>query len=75
MTDQPISIAVLEAVAAREGTAVTDLPPLGTVVDLDALENVFESRFDGRIGQGYVSFEYCDYTVVVHSDGDVTIDR
>lgn len=60
--------AVVEAVAAREGVAETELPPLADAVDPDALEAVVDGDGDRRI-----SFEYHGYAVTVHPDGSVSL--
>ena len=57
--------AVVEAVAAREDVAPTDLPPLADAVDPGALDAVGDG--------GRLSFEYCGYAVTVHADGSVSL--
>lgn len=70
--DSPV-FAVVTSVAAREGTHPNDLPPLGDVINPDALETILatsEQRFVG----GSVTFSYCDYVVTVRSNGNITVD-
>lgn len=76
MTDRSLSLAVVEAVATREGVPVSDLPPLAEVVDPDALDGLFAPSLGGttRLG-GRVTFEYCGYHVVVNASGDVTVEE
>lgn len=64
--------AVVEAVAAAEGVAPIALEPtLGSVIDVDALNELFEfrDRTNGR-----VAFNYHGYRVTVDSDGRVTVE-
>lgn len=75
-TDQSLSFAVVDAVATHEGVSVADLPPLGNAIDPDALDDLFEPKFDGSLRQGgEVTFDYCGYTVVVDASGRVDIGR
>ena len=67
-SDQPVSMAVIEAVAEAEGVDPVDLrEPLFDVIDPDALEILF------RDGTGYVVFEYHGYEVAVDSDRNVDV--
>ena len=69
--DEP-SVAVVLAVAAREGVDPTDLsPPLNDVVDPDALDAIF-AETDARGGS--LSFTYHGYSVEIHSDGRVHVE-
>lgn len=62
----PPSTAVVEAVAAHEGTDAERLdPPLNDVVDPDALDRLF----DGRETDARVTFRYRGHEVVVAADG------
>jgi len=64
----PISLAVVEAVAAAEGVDPLDLPvPLATVVDTDALDALFRGK------SGRVSFDYFGYRISVDSDRTVAV--
>lgn len=67
--DRSPTTAVVEAVAAREGVAETELPPLADAVDPDALDAVVHEDDD----RGRLSFEYHGYAVTVHADGSVTL--
>jgi hypothetical protein len=65
---EPLSRAVVEAVAARDGIDPVDVEtPLYEVVDPDALD----ALFDGRAGE--VTFEYSGYRVTVTESGEVTL--
>lgn len=70
----PPSELVVEAVAAAEDADITELPPLGTVLDPDALDALFVDRFDGtpRDG-GRVVFTYAGHEVTVTSDDGVGV--
>lgn len=63
------SQAVIDAVAAVEGTPPTELPPLYDVVDPEALDNVFA----GKASLGKVVFNYNSYEVSVEADGYVAL--
>ena len=78
-TQQPVrvdvepSIAVVEAVAAREGVDPRVLdPPLNDVVDGDALDSLFAEDLAGA--EASVRFTFCDYEVTVDGDGDVVVE-
>ena len=65
--EEPV-FTILDSVAEREGTDPLHLPPLGEVVDTDALTAL--------LGGGTMvsaSFEYNGYEVRVDSDGGVSI--
>lgn len=75
------SQAVVEALADAEGVSPAELSPpeyepLHTVIDVEALDSLFESRVDGRPrSDGSVSFQYCGYTVRVDAEGEVTLEE
>ncbi|OVE85225.1 HalOD1 output domain-containing protein [Natronolimnobius baerhuensis] len=63
-----LSVAVITAVANRQGCDPSDLPPLYDAIDPDALDAVFDStRADGA-RQGRLSFTYDGHEVVIDSD-------
>jgi len=62
------SIGVVEAVAAATDRDAGSLPPLGRVIDPDALDD-----FLGRGGDVEVSFEYAGTEVTVQGDGTVFV--
>lgn len=65
---------VVQAVAAAKGVDPMQLQPLYDVVDLDALDALFQRTADGAPATtGSVRFEYAGKTVVVHSDGSVHV--
>lgn len=70
--DEPVSTRVIAAVADACDVDPLELPPLGDVLDPDALDQLFNS-FDSRIGPGRVDFMMAGCEVVVHSDGEVVV--
>jgi len=72
-SDDPV-YAIVEAVAEREDVPPEDLPPLGTVVDCDALKDLFRHGENQSGGSGVrVQIEYCEYDVEVTGGGSVTL--
>jgi hypothetical protein len=72
--DRAVSAVVLEAIEAVSGRDPTDLPPLHTAVEVDALNNLFAPRDTGeKRAAGVLSFPYADYHVAVHADGLVVV--
>lgn len=63
------SVTIVEAVAAVAGRTPTDLPPLRTVIDPDALE----ALLDGKSSPITVSFGYADTHVSVDETGVIEI--
>lgn len=59
---------ILGAVAEAEGVDRTDLPPLGEVLDVDALLAVVDS--DREVA---VTFDYAGHRVHVGADDSVTV--
>lgn len=71
----PPSRAVVERIAAEEGTDPTELPPLYGSIDPDALDDFFSrGRATDAQSSGRVRFRYAGYDVAVRGDGDVTLD-
>ena len=66
---QSLSRAVIDTVAAVEGTPPTELPPLYDVIDPEALDKVFA----GKESLGKVVFNYNSYEVSVEADGYVAV--
>ena len=67
--DEPL-FAILEAVADRQGVDVLELPPLGHVVDTDALTTVLADAS----GPVTVSFRYEGSEITVDDRGRVQVD-
>ncbi|WP_222916891.1 HalOD1 output domain-containing protein [Natrinema sp. SYSU A 869] len=71
----PVSIRVVEAVAAREGIDPLEVsPPLHDVLDPTALDELFEPTGTSQRPDGTVSFTYHGHRVRVDSDGRVTLE-
>ena len=69
-TDKPLSVAVVEAVADREGVGAEDLPePLYKSLNPEALDALF------RDSRGQVTFEYLGYLVTARSTGEVDLEQ
>lgn len=68
--DEPVGSAIVTAVAAVAGVEPDALPPIGEVVDPDALDGLLSSA-DGA--DCWLVFEYEDYEVTVSADGDVWV--
>lgn len=67
--DQTVTEKVVYAVANAEGMSPTELRPLVTVIDPDALERLFRDP----TGNAAVEFTYQGYQVRVSSDEQVTV--
>lgn len=69
-----VTVEIVEAIAAREGVDETTLPPLGDVIDPDALNALFApSAVRGPDQPAFVQFRYCGYTVAVAADRTITV--
>ncbi|WP_227015884.1 HalOD1 output domain-containing protein [Haloarcula sp. JP-L23] len=68
--DASPSVAVIQAVSSCEDVHESELPPLHETIDTDALDALF-TNWPNQSPQldGHVRFQYCEYTVHVHSDG------
>lgn len=73
LANEPLSVAVADAVAAFTDVEVTALEPLHYAINADALERLFEPRANGLRSNGRVSFEYSDCYVTVTATGEITV--
>lgn len=74
--EQAISRTIVETIAQAEGTAPTELDTrLYDVIEPEALNELFQDQEDGPVTDGFVSFTFHGYTVTVHSDSSIEIDR
>lgn len=75
--DASLTCTIVEAVATLKDAEPTDLEPLQTAVDPDALEGLVSSlgRSASRDGEGRTEFTFEGCHVVVTSSGDVTVRR
>ena len=71
-TEWSPSRAAIEAVAESERIDPVDLPPLGDVIDPEALNGLFADRESTR---GRIRFRYHGYEVTVDERGHVTLER
>jgi hypothetical protein len=73
--DESVTEAVVTAVSSATNAGKTDLRPLYTAIDPDALDAFFGSRRGGtpRAGDGTIAFEYEGHDVRVGSDGRVVV--
>ncbi|SEP99247.1 HalOD1 output domain-containing protein [Natrinema salaciae] len=74
LDDEPLSVAVADAVATFRDEDVTALEPLHYSINAEALERLFEPRADGLRTGGSVTFEYCDCLVTVTADGEIHVE-
>lgn len=75
--DGSLACTIAETVAAMEGTDSTEMKPIDTAVDTDALDRLF-APLEGsmrRNRDGRVQFTFDGYLVTVTSGGDVTVCR
>ena len=75
LSEEPLSVAVADAVATVLGRDVIDLDPLHYAINADALERLFEPRADGLRSDGSVTFEYNDCLVTVYAGGEIVVER
>lgn len=70
----PVSVRVVEAVAAREGIDPLEVsPPLYDAIDPTALDALFAPTGSANRTSGTVSFTYRGHRVRVESDGRITL--
>ncbi|GAB7020585.1 hypothetical protein JCM18750_34460 [Halostagnicola bangensis] len=74
LDNEPLSVAVAEAVATFCGEDVTELEPLHYTINADALERLFEPRADGLRSGGSVTFEYNGCVVTVTAAGEIAVE-
>ncbi|NGM71058.1 hypothetical protein G6M89_18960 [Natronolimnobius sp. AArcel1] len=76
---QSVSYRVITEIAAKEGIDPMDLEPpeyeaLYDAINPEALDSLFAPRADGdERTTGRVEFTFCEYHVVVSSDGTVDV--
>lgn len=72
-SDAPQEV-VIHCVAALEDSSPIELDPLYTVLDPDALDQLFAPTLNGQhFGDGKVTFGYHGYEVTLHSYGVVAV--
>lgn len=72
---ESVTEAVVTAVSSVADESETELQPLYTVIDPDALDALFGPRWDGTPSarEGKVAFEYGKYEVQVRRDGRIVV--
>lgn len=71
--EQEITYTIVTEVAAINGVPPTDLEPLASVIDPDALESLVGRLGRGSAGECFVQFDYCGCEVTVTGDGGVLV--
>jgi len=66
--DSDYVFSVLQRIATERGSDPVELPPIGRVIDPDAMERLLRSSEATSI-----TFGYCGYDVTVTSDGRVSL--
>jgi hypothetical protein len=69
-SSDPVSIRVVTQLADAQGLDPRDLPPLGPVIDLEALDRLVDSTTTDVT----VSFSVDGYDVTVSNDGTITLE-
>lgn len=72
-TEDPNAV-VVRSVAVIQNVEPTDLPPLGDVVDVDALEALVAPPEGSREGAVNVTFVYQGLEITVDSDGELWLE-
>lgn len=73
--DSPVSTMIVVEIAEREGVSPTALdPPLGAIVDMDALEAFVSGRETTPSAEQCVRLSYQGYTVTVRPGGHVVVE-
>lgn len=67
------SVAVIEAVAAAEGVAPTELDPLHERIDLDAVDQLFAGTGDAVDTSTFIRFSAAGWNVFVRGDGAIRV--
>lgn len=62
------SIAIVEAVAKKEGKSPMDLTPLAESIDTDALNSVLQGKSSVS-----VDFSYEGYNITIDTDGRISL--
>ena len=72
---ETMSLAVIGAVAEREGVDVLELPPLHEAIDPEALDALFPpNSADAERSAEELTFSYQGYSITISADGEITLD-
>ncbi|WP_203229085.1 HalOD1 output domain-containing protein [Halobellus captivus] len=66
----PISLQIIDTVAAAKGVSPMELTPLADVIDPDALDSLYSPATATTVT---LRFEYEGYSVRIDDDGSVTL--
>jgi hypothetical protein len=74
-TDASLSSTIVETLAAVNETEPINMEPLFTVINPDALDQLFEPLCgsDRRNGDGRIEFLFDDHRIIVSASGEITI--
>lgn len=70
----PVSLAVVAAVATAKECDPTDLTPLNSTIDSDGPDSIFSDKTDSKQRTGRLSFNYEGFAVTLLSDGTIEIE-
>lgn len=72
-----VSQELIDAVATINNADPTEMEILAQFIDPDALDSLFQSRPEGssRDVNGEIRFEYDTFTVIIDSDGIISLNR
>ncbi|WP_306056331.1 HalOD1 output domain-containing protein [Natronococcus wangiae] len=68
-----VDVAIVRAVADRQGIEPTELPPLYEWVDPEALQRLFDAPAYGSASERRFVFDYAGHTVTVEHDDELSI--
>lgn len=72
--DWPLSVLVCEAVEEVADASTNEIEPLDHHVDAEALDGLFDDRWNGRPRtEGKVTFPMDDYVITVVADGRIVV--
>jgi len=73
--EEPLPTALVTAVREVANTEVEELKPLHSVINPDALDNLFASAMDGtpRTDEGVIAFTYESYRIRIAHDDTITL--
>lgn len=71
---EPMSVRIIRLVSIASDRSVTDLKPLGSVIDLEAIDDLLNSRLveDPDVSVD-ISFPYEGYLVDIEANGTISI--
>ncbi|NUB93822.1 hypothetical protein HT576_22880 [Haloterrigena sp. SYSU A121-1] len=72
-TNQSVSVAVVEAIAAATDQSPLEVEPLYHTIDPEALNMLFHNVGSQSQARGRITFVHCGYEVTVEATGDVTV--